>query len=376
MMDATKQLLRDLLGDLLCIDSTPGREGEIGRYLCELLEPRGFVLTRQPVPPQAGSDPVAERYNLILTRGEPRLFLFGHLDTVPPAGGGGNEWTRPPLGATEEEGRLYGLGAVDMKGGIAAFLGAVLATEPEHLGICLTCDEEGQFLGIRTFLARGGFAGALPELAVFAEPTDLRIINRHRACFEVDFQVGGRAAHAGAPELGCDASQLYGCLTALKGELQSDYPGTDFNIGFFQSGRLDAINVVPDQARAVIDVRPVSTLHREGVGHIVRRATALIEGCGLTVSHQVNIDMKPLDVDPELLEPLSEAVREVGLEVVFARLDGTSEAGEVHFRLGVPCVHFGPGPQAMSHQVDEYVDLSMLANSQRVFERLIAKFQR
>jgi succinyl-diaminopimelate desuccinylase len=371
-MDPTKQLLLDLL----CIDSTPGREGEIGRHLCQLLEPQGFVLTRQPVPSLQGAEQGDERFNLILIRGQPRLFLFGHLDTVPPAGGDGQQWTHPPLAATEQDGRIYGLGAVDMKGGIAAFVGAVLATDPQHLGICLTCDEEGKFSGISTFLAAGGFPVPPPELAVFAEPTDLRIINQHRACFEIALQARGRAAHAGAPELGCDASQLFECVRALKTELQADYPGTDLNIGYFQSGRLDAINVVPDQARAVIDVRPNQDLHRAGVGHLVRRATTLIDRRGLTVSHQVNIDMSPLDVEPEVLAPLCEAVRDAGLDVVFARLDGTSEAGELHHRLGVPCVHFGPGPQAMSHQVDEYIDLDMLLNSQRVFERLIAKFQR
>ncbi|MBW2457567.1 MAG: M20/M25/M40 family metallo-hydrolase, partial [Deltaproteobacteria bacterium] len=263
-----------------------------------------------------------------------------------------------------------------MKGGIAAFVSAALALDPGDLGLCFTCDEEGKFSGLRTFLDQGGFAGAPPELAVFAEPTDLRIIHRHRACFEVALQARGRAAHAGAPHLGKDASQLFDCLGALKQELQADFPGTDLNVGYFRSGRPDAINVVPDQAEAVIDVRPSTTLHDRGIDYLVGRASTLVGERGLTVRHQVNIDMKPLEVEPAELEPLLAAVRGLGLEEVYASLDGTSEAGEVHYRLGVPCVHFGPGPQSLSHQVDEYVDLDMLLNSQRVFESLISSMQR
>jgi succinyl-diaminopimelate desuccinylase len=371
-MERTKQLLRDLLR----IDSTPGKEAEIGRFVLGLFEAQGYRVTRQPVPLPAGQTHADGRFNLLLERGEPRLFFFGHLDTVRPVGSEGEHWTHAPLSAAEQEGRMYGLGAADMKGGLAAILGAVLATDPAHIGICLTCDEEGKFLGIHTFLEQDPFAGQLPELAVFAEPTDLRIVHRHRACFEVAFEARGRAAHAGSPQLGCDASKLYACLSSLDEMLQAEYPGTDLNIGYFESGRLDAINVVPDHARAVIDVRPSAALHARGVGYLAEQVIELGSRRGLSVSHQVNIDMKPLDVDPAALEPLCAAVRAAGVEVHLAELDGTSEAGEVHYQLGVPCVHFGPGPQRMSHQVDEFVDLQMLAHTQQVFENLIAAFQR
>ncbi|MBW2459740.1 MAG: M20/M25/M40 family metallo-hydrolase, partial [Deltaproteobacteria bacterium] len=115
-----------LLGDLLRIDSTQGREGALGSYLCDLLEPHGYQVRRQPVAPSSRAAEPSDPFNLILTRGAPRLFLFGHLDTVQAVGGGGAEWSRPPFGATVEDGRMYGLGAVDMKGGIAAFVSAAL----------------------------------------------------------------------------------------------------------------------------------------------------------------------------------------------------------------------------------------------------------
>jgi len=372
-MEQTKRILRELIG----FDSTFDNEAAVGQHIRSLFEDKGYRIIEQEVPfysPAKGGD---KRHNYIIRRGEPRLYLCGHLDTVKPAGDG-KLWTYPPFQAVEEEeeGRIYGLGAVDMKGGLAACLGAVLAADAEHVGLCLTCDEEGKFCGIRTLVKSGYFETHKPELMVFAEPTDLRIISSHRGCIEIEFHAVGQAAHAAMPELGRDACQLFTCLSALKLELLAEFPGTAFSIGYFEAGRRDSINVIPHQATGIIDVRPSAKLQQRGAAYIAARAAALVQQQDLALKHEVTIDMKPLAVEASQLGPLEQVLAEAELTIRYTELAGTSEAGEIHHRYGIPAVNFGPGPRAMSHQVDEYVETATLLKAREVFELLVRSYQR
>ena len=212
------------------------------------------------------------------------------------------------------------------------------------------------------------------ELGLFAEPTDLDIVNTHRGCIEIACRATGKATHAAMSHLGVDASELYLCLAALREGLQRDFPGTNFNVGHFEAGHPDAINVVPDRAAAVIDVRPSAELQERGASHIAERLHALAAQRDLKLEHEITIDMSPLRTEPAELATLEQAVRDSGLEPTYADLLGTSEAGMVNHRFGFPCVNFGPGPMAMAHRVDEYVDLGMLARCKDVLERLVRAY--
>ena len=118
------------------------------------------------------------------------------------------------------------------------------------------------------------------------------------------------AALAGLPaELGRDASQLFTCLSALKLELSAQFPGTAFNIGYFESGQRVAINVIPHQATGIIDVRPSAELQQRGAAYIASRAAALVHLQDLVLSHQVTIDMKPLAVEASQLGSLEQVLK-------------------------------------------------------------------
>jgi acetylornithine deacetylase/succinyl-diaminopimelate desuccinylase-like protein len=366
-MQRTVQILSDLIG----IDSTFGREAAIGSYVRSLFEGRGFHISEQEVPGGRATAPGARRVNLIVERGEPRLCFFGHLDTVCPTAAQLRRWQHGPFAAAQEDGRMYGLGAVDMKAGIAAFVATVLALEPQHVGIYLTCDEEGKFAGVETLVRSELFGERTPALALFAEPTDLAIVNTHRGCVEIALEARGKAAHAAMPQLGVDASQLYLALQALRAELDRDFPGTHVNVGYFEAGHRDTINLVPERASAVVDIRPSAALQALGAESLATRIDRHAATHGLALTHDITIDMKPLDVAPIDLALLEQAVRAAGIEVRYADLLGTSEAGVVHHRFGFPCANFGPGPMAMAHRTDEYVDLELLRQCRAVFERLV-----
>jgi len=366
-MELCRRIVRELVG----IDSTFGNEAAIGRYVRGLFEHRGYRVTEQEIAGDSDQSRTSRRHNLIIERGNPRLWFFGHLDTVIPSPEQAAQWAQSPFVPVERDGRIYGLGSADMKGGIAAFLATVLESEPSHIGIALTCDEEGKFAGIQALIDAGTFTDRKAELAIFAEPTDLQIINTHRGCIEIEIGAHGRAAHAAMPDLGVDASRLYLCVDALRTELDASYPGSTVNLGYFRAGEPDTINVVPEHAHAVIDIRPNASLQAAGAEWLTHRLEQLANDKGLDLTLEVTIDMSPLDVSPDELGPLAQAVRATDIEVRYADLRGTSEAGQIRHAYGFACVNFGPGPMTMSHRVDEYVEIESLARCKGVFERLV-----
>lgn len=140
-------------------------------FLAAYLEERGFRPFLQEAAPG--------RPNLVadLGEGEGGLILEGHTDVVTP--GDEARWTYPPYGAVVEGGRVYGRGACDMKGGLAALVGALLAVKqvlgrPKRpLRLAALADEEGMMLGVKAFLKAGlarGFRGA-----VVAEPEEMEV---------------------------------------------------------------------------------------------------------------------------------------------------------------------------------------------------------
>jgi acetylornithine deacetylase/succinyl-diaminopimelate desuccinylase-like protein len=146
------------------------------------------------------------RHNVIARIGEPRLLLVGHMDTIGP--GDSKNWQiTKPLEPIAVDGRLYGLGAVDI-------LTAAKETKNiRDLWLILDIGKEHTFERMKKFVDEFKIS---PELAVFAEPTDLRIEDSHRGCFEIYITVYGKSAHAGHPNRGGDASSLYTVLTELK----------------------------------------------------------------------------------------------------------------------------------------------------------------
>src|SRR6516164_5252499 len=165
--------LRRTLLDILDIYSPSGKEEDIQLYLEELLADGGFSVQRQEVE--------EDRYNLIVTmgNGEPRLFLAGHVDTVPA-------WDLEDFGAQEEDGIIRGLGSADMKGGCAAMVEAWLAmasalepSERPPVGLLLAVGEEENGDGSTTFLD-----SCRPQWVIIGEPTGLAACFAHYGYLE------------------------------------------------------------------------------------------------------------------------------------------------------------------------------------------------
>lgn len=320
----------------------------------------------------------------VLTRIEPTspgrtLLLDAHQDTVPVDG-----MTIPPFEPTEREGRVYGRGACDVKGGLAAMLAAVTqlflerpAGLPEIV-LSLTCDEEATSLGINHLV--GSWQGTAPayrfcprkpDVAIIAEPTLLDIVVAHRGAVRWQIRTTGRACHSSRPAEGINAiyrmARVLGCLETYAARLPDSRPAhrlcgpATLSVGLISGG--SSVNVVPDGCVIDIDRRLLpgedSMRARDEVIEHLRKELdfELIHEPPYCRSAGLSDDL-----NASLAEELNRAIfRVVGSRSVIGVPFGT-HASRVA-AAGVPSVVFGPGDIAQAHTKDEWIEIGQLLSS-------------
>lgn len=228
-----------LARQLIDIDSTTGREGEVAGVLAAYLRGRGYSVLEQPL----GNG----RFNVIAAVGEPQVVLSTHFDCVPPF-----------FPSRIEGDLLYGRGACDAKGILAAQVAAaeqLRAQGETRVGLVFVAGEERGSDG-----AKAANTIASPSrYLINGEPTDLRLGAATRGCLRVRLTATGRAAHSGYPELGESAiEKLLDCLVDLRGAGWPSDPllgTTHHTVGLIGGGV--APNVVPPHAEAEVFFRTV-----------------------------------------------------------------------------------------------------------------------
>ncbi|APD10364.1 MULTISPECIES: M20 family metallopeptidase [Thermus] len=359
----------DLLRALVRIPSHYPGPGEAGvaAYLEAYLKERGLKVFLQEVVPG--------RPNLVadLGEGEGGLLLEGHTDVVTP--GDEARWTYPPYAGVVEGGRLYGRGACDMKGGLAALVGAMLAVKralgkPKRpLRLAALVDEEGLMLGVKAFLRAGlaqGFRGAL-----VAEPEEMEICLWQKGALRLRLPFPGRMAHGAMPYAGENpipkAARFVVALKDLEERLQRAHAHPHLGLPYLTPTRFLAsagegqLNVIPDRAEVALDVRTVP-----GVDHIglVRELEGLA-GVGVEVLE----DRPPVETpqDDPLVQVAEEALRLLGLPVRFGGVPGATDGTFLRAWGRLPVVVMGPGNKTLPHQVDEWIDLGEVVLAARVY---------
>lgn len=229
----------ELTTKLMSIHSVTGTEGEIGEFLLSHLAELGFRVDRQNVGPA--------RFNVMAFSEEARVILCTHIDTVPP-----------PLSPREDDEFIYGRGACDAKGILAAMLQAGEQLRRQgilNFGYLFVVGEETDSIGAKA-------ANTLQwhsEYVVVGEPTQNKLARAQKGALMANLTVAGRAAHSGYPELGISAiDKMWQVLTDCE---NTDW-GNDsvlgkgtFNVGVFQGGK--RANIVPAHASASIMIRTV-----------------------------------------------------------------------------------------------------------------------
>ena len=327
--------------------------------------------------------------------GRPVLHFNGHYDVVPP----GQGWTRDPFDPVVEDGRLYGRGASDMKGGIAAIIAAARSLIEEgwrprrgSLELSFTPDEEtGGETGVGYMLEEGL---VLPDYAVVAEPsTTYKIWIGSRGAVWMNVHVYGRQAHGSAPWLGLNAFEAmveiaHRIIHEYKprlAERKTDLPMDDpraasptITIGGEIEGGAKT-NVVPGYYRFSIDRRLIpgedpDKVEEELRNFIMEAAQGLIEkGYRVEVETTGKAAATSIPPDHPFVDTVAGAVREAtGIEPARTICIGGLDTRYFQER-GIPAVTYGPGALDAAHMPDEYIPLDELERAVKAYRLLIRR---
>jgi succinyl-diaminopimelate desuccinylase len=381
VVELTRALVR-------CESVTPKEAGAL-QLLERTLEPLGFRCERMDFT-QAGTDDVANLYARIGTGG--RHFCFaGHSDVVPV--GDLSSWTIGPFAAELSDGYLFGRGAADMKGAIAAFADAAARFVGRRgrdfggsISLLITGDEEGPAVnGTVKMLKRLAERGETIDACVVGEPTssrrfgDMMKIGR-RGSMTVDLTVRGVQGHVAYPErLDNAVHRLSAIIEALVRE-PIDKGSTHFQPTSLQFTTVDvgnkATNIAPGVVRARFNTRfndlwTSKTL----LAHLqerIERASAAIGGNG-TIEYDVSVSGESFYTPPGPLSDLvAGAIRDVaGIEAELSTTGGTSDARFI--RGYCPVLEFGLVGESM-HKVDEKSAIADLKTLARVYETVLDRY--
>ena len=352
---------------------TPAR-GQVFDVLEAALIAQGFAVERFI----AGEAPDGPVENLLATRGDDsgaHIGFAGHLDVVPP----GPDWRSDPFVAVERGGRLYGRGAVDMKGAIAAFVAAA-ASAPRRgrITLIITGDEEGPAVhGTRALIERMRARGLVPDFCLVGEPTSATMLGDtikigRRGSVTLQLAVGGVQGHVAYPQLADNPiPALLRILTAIEAiELDTGrhwFQPSNIEITSIDVGNA-ATNVIPAAASARISVR-FNDLHR---------GQAIIDRIAAVVATEPNARLEGrisgeafLTAPGPLSALVADAVSEVtGLTAELSTSGGTSDA---RFLVALcPVIEFGL-PNATMHKRDESVAVADLRQLTAIYAAVLRR---
>lgn len=373
-----------LARDLVRVDSrnpslVPGGPGEANaaRLLRAVLDAWGFRTELMEVAP--GRPNVIAR---IGQGGGPTLMLNGHIDVVGVAG-----MTHAPFDAEERDGRLYGRGAADMKGGVAAMCAAAWRAHEAGLlrgevVVAAVVDEEWESLGTRALLERGVRADA----AVVTEPTRLTLAPAHRGFAWVEVTTHGRAAHGSRYDVGVDAVMLAAQLLAELERYEREeltrrtHPllgRASLHASTIAGGT--GLSTYPERCTLTIERRTLPGERAEDALREVHEACARVRAR----RPEFRADVVPMTaqppsdvaVDAPLVRALEAALTAEGETPRVEGLSCWTDAALLNAG-GIPAICFGPGDIALAHADEEWIATDEIERATRVLTRLLAAWTR
>ncbi len=378
MLESTLATLTKLVGaPTVSTDSNL----ELIFYLANRLESAGARV-------EVMRDESGEKANLWATLGpeaDGGIVLSGHTDVVPVTD---QDWTHDPFDMVERDGRLYGRGTCDMKG----FLAACLTMAPvfaERIGgrplhFAFTHDEETGCIGAGHLVAALRDRDLRPAMAIIGEPTEMRVIEGHKGCYEYTTEFRGREGHGSAPDRGVNAveyaARYIARLLALRELLKTrapegsrfDPPHTTINVGALQGGV--AHNVIASRAQLDWEMRPVVPADADYVkADLAGYARDILLPAMRAVDPEADILTKVVG-EIAGLEPMEmNAARDLVADLTGANAAHTvpfgTEAG-LFQSLGMDCIVCGPGSIEQAHKADEYLALDQLQACLDMLDRL------
>lgn len=324
-----------------------------------------------------------DRPNLLATfgSGDKKLILNGHTDTVPAGPG----WKFPPFSAKIINGKLYGRGATDMKGTLAAIVAALKALKqskwkPKGQLIFLACCNEemgdGEEIGMR-YMAKK----IKGDLVLLTDATDFNITSAEKGALWLEFISKGKEAHGATPWKGVNAVEK---LAKFVSELNKIFlPGAHHLLGKSTisvnmiSGGMKT-NVIPAICKARVDIRIVPKEKKEDA---IKALQGLIdqlkrEDKDLNIKIKELLYLAPIEIDtakPYVGTFVSCTQKVLGKTVQFVGEHGATGAG-VFIKAGNPTLVFGPGKPELCHVKDEYIEIEDLVKAANIYAEFAKAF--
>jgi succinyl-diaminopimelate desuccinylase len=360
--------------DAGCLDLTAARLAPLG-FICERMDsgPESF---------RVGNLWAIRRSN---APGARTLVFAGHTDVVPT--GPLDQWTSHPFTPVLRDGKLYGRGAADMKGSIAAMVIACeefLATHPDprvSIAFLLTSDEEGPAVDGTVRVCEALKArGERLDACVVGEPTAVTrtgdtIKNGRRGTMSGKLTVKGVQGHIAYPQLAKNPIHMLApALNDLVGmewdKGNSFFQPTSWQVSDIHAGT-GASNVIPGQCVVDFNFRFSTESTPES---LQRRLTAVLDRHGLDYALQWVVGGLPFLTTPAaLVRSVEQAIREeTGIEPELSTTGGTSD-GRFIARICPEVIELGP-PSASIHKIDEHVDVAELETLKNIYRRLLTRF--
>jgi succinyl-diaminopimelate desuccinylase len=405
-IDARRDDLIALTQDLIRIPTVnpPGeRYLEICEYLAQRLKKRGYAIELVRAEGKPGDSEKYPRWNVVARREGAQLGETVHFNSHHDVVEVGRGWTFDPFGGELRDGRIYGRGTCDMKGGLAA---SIIAAEafadvvPDYRGaieISGTADEEtGGFGGVAYLAERGYFSPERVQHVIIPEPLNKdRICLGHRGVWWAEIETFGRIAHGSMPFLGDSAIRhmaavlrefeevLYPALAQKHTAMPVVPPGarqSTMNINSIHGGQAEPEGgftgfpapVVAHSTRIVIDRRylieesPAEV--RQEVVDLLERLKAERQGFNYEVRDLWTISPTMTERDAPVVRSVAKAIGEVmGVSPEYVVSPGTYDQKHID-RIGrlKNCIAYGPGILDLAHQPDEWVGVDDMLDSAKV----------
>jgi succinyl-diaminopimelate desuccinylase len=407
------QAITDRRDDLIALTQdliripTLNPPGALYRDICDYLDRRlrksGFATQLIRAHGTPGDSDAYPRWNIVARRDGSRLgecvHFNSHIDVVEV----GHGWTQDPFGGALLDGKIYGRGACDMKGGLAASIiaaEAFIATHPDFAGaveISGTADEEsGGYGGVAYLAEQGFFDPARVQHVIIPEPLHKdRVCLGHRGGWWAEIETHGEIAHGSMPFLGdCAVRHMGAVLAAFETTLypamaarRTDMPvvpdgarSSTMNINSIHGGQPEfaegdtslPAHCVPDSCRIVIDRR---FLAEENIEDVRGEVTALLEDLK-TRRDKFSYDLREInmvlpsmtDRDAPVVQVIADEIEKVlGRPAQFVASPGTYDQKHID-RIGKlkNCIAYGPGLLELAHKPDEYIGVDDMIDSAQV----------
>lgn len=319
----------------------------------------------------------------------PTLLFEGHTDVVTE--GDHADWTVDPFGGEIIEGKLYGRGSADMKGGVAAMMFATRALQlagpfPGTIILAILCDEEEMMIGVHDFVAKGHANGV--SGAIVCEPEAGEVCNVHKGAIRLRVDVAGTMSHGAMPHQGRNPiaamSRFIERARQIEERLQAEH-GDHPQLGLvyltpthIAAGSLPQLNVIPAPGLCTFDIRTIPGVdHAALLDELETVASSLGDELDVQFTLEALVDRAPTDTpvtDPVVIA-VADAHRAVtGEEPVYGGVPGTTDGTILWRDANLPVVVYGPGGKWIAHQKDEFVTIDELVSAAEVYVEAAGRF--